>query len=350
MKTILLTSVVMLMAIGLFAQTSLTHGKNALLAGDLNTYREIQFYDPGNSGSNQIWDFSLIQYTGKSPVSTIIAASIPKMGGVGDYNLSLSDSGNDYFMNSSEERLEEWGYDNKELKLTLKYSDPVVKMKYPFSYKDQFADHFIGIALYNETNTIDFFGDCTVEADAYGTLILPDQVIDNVLRVKSVKKGWQINMCGTTKVNIVKYMWYASGYRYPLLSISTVENVRDTGAPEIIKSAFTNTTQLNERGAVIIPKDPAKQVEKPGVSVNIAPNPFSTTLTFNYVLTAQIPVSIELYDMSGKHIGWLVDNQKQSVGYHTGELNASTYSLMPGTYFIRFTFNNQVVNHKIVKI
>ena len=99
--------------------------------------------------------------------------------------------------------------------MNLVYSDPVVKMKYPFSYGEQFIDHFIGVAYVNETSRIDFFGDNSVSADAYGTLILPDRIIENALRVKSVKKGLQINMCGTADVNIVKYSWYASGYRYP---------------------------------------------------------------------------------------------------------------------------------------
>lgn len=356
MKTTLFTSVLMFMLIGLFAQTSLTYANNGLISGDSNAFREIQFSDPGNPGSNQIWDFSLIQYTGKSPVSTIQSAPVQKTDGVGDYNLSLIDNGNDYFMNSSENRLEEWGYVNKELKLTLKYSDPVVKMKYPFSYGEQFSDHFIGVAFYNGKNTIDFFGDCTVAADAYGTLILPDQVIENTLRVKSVKKGLQINMCGTTTVNIVRYMWYATGYRYPVLSISLVENRYNEGTPVITKTGFIFTEQLNEQRAIFVSNNSgktdghAKQVEKSEVTVNLSPNPFSTNLTYNYFLSEQLPVSIELYDLSGKQYGWLVDNQTQAVGLHTGELNATNFGLMPGTFFIMFTFDKQVVIRKVVKI
>lgn len=355
MKTTLCTSVLMFLSIGLFAQTSLTYKNNRLIEGDSNAFREILFSDPGNSGSNQIWDFSMIKYTGKSPVSTIKAPA-QQTEGVGDYNLSLIDNGIDYFMNSSENQLEELGYVNNELKLTLKYSDPVVKMKYPFSYGEQFNDHFIGVARYNETYTIDFFGDCIVAADAYGTLILPDKVIENTLRVKSVKKGLQINMCGLTTVNIVKYMWYATGYRYPVLSLSIVETRYNEGTPQITKTAFIFTEQLNEQPAILAPNNPgkiggqAKQVEKSEVTVNLSPNPFNTNLTYNYFLTEQLPVSIELYDLSGKQYGWLVNNQPQAVGLHRGELNATNFGLMPGTYFIRFTFDKQVVIRKIVKI
>ena len=218
MKTLLLTSFLIALSVGLSAQTTLTYPNNAFVPGDSFTYQEIQFADPGNSGQNQIWDFSKIQFTGKSPFSTIQTANLPKVDGAGDYNLSLLENGYEYFMNSSENGLEEHGYSNPDLKLTLKYSDPVIKMKYPFAYGAQFTDHFIGIAYYSETNTIDFFGDNAVSADASGTLILPDRVIDHTLRVKSTKTGLQVNMCGTTDINIVKYSWYAMG-----LQISSIE-------------------------------------------------------------------------------------------------------------------------------
>jgi len=356
MKTRLILSVLLFFSVGLFAQTSLTYQNNALNQGDSNSYREFQFSEPGNAGTNQIWDFSNIQYTGKNQVSSIQGAALPKMTGVGNYNLSLVENGYDYFMNSTDNQLEELGYVNSENKLTLKYSDPVVKMIYPFSFGNMFTDHFIGVAYYSETNTIDFFGDCTVAADAYGTLILPDQTIEGVLRVKSVKKGLQINICGTTDVNIVKYSWYATGYRYPVLNINIVENSSNGAAPVITKTAFTNTQQINTKSALLGSaqssgvKAPANQGVKSDISVVVSPNPFTQLLTYNYLLTEPQNVSIELYDLSGKNIGWLAKAQPQEAGLQTGELDASTYGLAPGVYFLRFTFNKQVVICKVVKI
>jgi hypothetical protein len=357
MKTIFFSFVLLSLSLGLQAQVTLTYANNALIIGDTYTFREIQFPDPGPAGANQIWDYSKIQFTGKNPVSNLQPPLIPKMDGVGDYNLSLLENGYDYLMNSTENRLEEIGYVNSDLKLTLKYTDPVVKMKYPFSYGGQFSDHFIGIAYYNETNTIDFFGDVTVTADAYGTLILPDRLIDGSLRVKTIKKGLQINMCGTADINIVKYSWYASGYRYPVLSLTTVENRFSGGASEIIKTAFTNTEQNQSKSGLIAmsnvsvkPADPLEQNVKPDVSVNLSPNPFIDKLTYSYFLTEQMTVSLELYDMAGKTTGWLVKNQLQPSGLHTGELYTTTYGLTSGVYFMRFTFDKQVVIHKVVKI
>jgi hypothetical protein len=354
MKTILFTTIIILLSIDLIAQTSVTYKNNSLLIGDSYSFREIKFTDPGNAGANQIWDFSKIQYTGESPVSRLEDAPSQKINGVSNCNLLLNENGYDFLMNSSENRLEEFGCVYKKQNMTLVYSDPLVKMKYPFSYGEQFTDHFIGAVTSKEIHTIDFFGDYSAIADAYGSLILPDRVIENTLRVKSIKKGLQINMCGTTDVSNVRYLWYASGYRYPVLSISTIENHFSERAPEIIKTAFLNTGQPNERSASVVPINPVKQIDKQinkqDVVVIISPNPFTDKLTYSYFLTEQMAVSIELHDISGQIKGWLVTNQNQSEGLHTGQLDPVKYSLTPGIFFIRFSFDNQVVISKIIKL
>lgn len=350
MKNILFPSVLLFMAVSLFAQTSLTHKNNAVISGDSCVYREIQFVDPGNAGSNQIWDYSKIQFTGTSLVSFIQPASSQKIAGVENYNILLKESGYDYFLNSFENRLEELGYVNKDKNMTLVYSDPVIKMKYPFFYGDQYIDPFSGVAYYNGKSRIDLSGNYTVVADAYGTLILPDLVIKNTLRVKIIKKGLQIGICGSTETNIIKYCWYAPGYRYPVLNISIVENRYSGEAPEISKTAFVNTQQHNDNSTIAGSNDPGPQIEKSDVSVILFPNPFDVKLTYNYFLRKQLHVSIELYDMSGKFSLRLLKNQIQSEGLHTGELDGFTYGLTPGVYYIRFTFDKLVIVSKVVKI
>jgi len=350
MKNIYFSSVLLFLSVGLFAQNALTYKNNGLLPGDSSVYREIQFVDPGNPGPNQIWDYSKIQFTGNSPVTFIQPASSQKMEGVGDNNLLLKEMGYDYFMNSTENGVEEKGYMNKDKRMTLTYSDPVLKMKYPFFYGDQYTDPFTGVAYYDEKNRIDFSGNFTVNADAFGTLILPDIVIKNTLRITSVKKGLQISMCGSTETNIVKYCWYAPGYRYPVLNISIIENRYRGGVPEITKTAFTNTRQHNEGSTVAGANDQGNQVEASDVSVILFPNPFSEKLSYNYFLRKQLPVSVELYDISGRYCVRLVKNQVQSEGLHTGELDGLSHGLTPGVYYIRFTFDKQVVISKVVKI
>jgi len=333
------------------AQTTLTFQNNSLKSRDVNTFQEIQFVDPGVPGANQTWDYSHAQFTGLNQCSSLRDAALPKMAGAGNYNLLLDETDYEYLLNSKTNELEELGYENSVQKMTLLYSDPVVKMKYPFSYGNSFTDHFAGIALYDGMNKIDVSGDMTVTADAYGTLILPDLTVTGALRVKFVKTGQQINMCGISEFKIVKYSWYATGYRYPLLNLNSVEYRTNGGAPVVTKTASLNTLQPYEKNGTIGSDVPASTVlpVKSAVKVAISPNPFVDQLIYSYVLPESMNISIDLYDMAGKTYGRLVSNQPQAGGFHNGELISSKYGLTPGVYFMRFSFNDQVAIYRVVK-
>jgi len=337
------------------AQTTVTYQNNSLHICDSNTFREILYSDPGHAGAGQIWDFSRVQDAGKNIISSVQCAEVPKMNGVNDYGMMLDENGYEYFMSSSEKDLVEQGYVNKDLKMVLSYSDPVVKMKYPFVYGDHFTDHFKGVALFDQVSSINLEGDITVEADGYGTLILPDRVIEGALRVKSNKTGLEVNNCGTIDVNITKYSWYAPGYRYPVLNLSSVESRVNGGAPTVTKSANTNIQQFVVKSSVlgvdILAQSKSSSVAPADqeIAVKISPNPFSEKLEYAYSLPGNRIVTIEMYDGSGKVIGTLVSNEGQTGGYHNGELYSSRYSLKSGVYFMRFTFDKQIVINKVVK-
>ena len=356
MKKPIILSILAIVSNGLFAQTSLTFKNNGLTIGHSYTSQEIQYLDPGNAGANQTWDFTNVVFAGKSLTSTLLIPPVQKPTGILNDNILLNDNGYDYFMSSSENKLEELGYINKVQKINLAYSDPVLKMKYPFDYGSAFSDHFIGVAFANDTNRIDFFGDCFVTADAYGTLILPDRILENVLRVKSVKKGIQINMCGKVDLNIVKYSWYADGYRYPVFTTNVIGISYYEGATTFTSSAYINTQQQNEKAAIVGLNLTGKlvglgiPVENQGIKVSISPNPFKDNLTYSFTLGKAMDVSVELYDMAGKHIAWHLKNQTKPEGLHSGELGPLTNNLPTGVYFIRFIFDNQSVIRKVIKI
>jgi hypothetical protein len=350
MKNLIYTSVLFLFAASLFAQTSLTFRNNALRPGDECSSREIQFVEPGGDGPNQIWDFSGIRFTGPETAMTVLAGDGLKSAPAGNSDIMLSENGYDYFLKSDAVGLVERGYVNSGKMINLEYTDPAVKMKYPFSYGDSFRDPFTAVAYVGENNRVDFTGDITVTADAYGSLILPDRVIRNVLRVKTVKKGVQTGQCGSTEVSIVRYLWYAGGLRYPVMNAGITETRYSSGAPVITRNAFVTVQQPVENGLAAGTDDRGKTVGNEDVSVIIFPNPFTEKLTYNYFLRKQLPVTIELYDMSGKVSLRITRNQVQPEGLHTGEVDATLLGLTPGIYYLRFTFDKQVVVTKVVRV
>lgn len=228
-------------------------------------------------------------------------------------------------------------------------------MKYPFSYGDKYTDAFTGVAMFNENYRIDFTGKYTSTADAYGTLLMPNNLIlENVMRVKSVKTGIQVNPCGHVKINIVRYAWYAEGYRYPVMIITVVENTYPNSmTPEITKTASVYTPYLNTTTKNIIPGNSGTTVKNTintGVSVTLFPNPFSEKITYNYFLKNDMPVSIILYDITGKYNQPIADNQPQTAGFHSGEIGGLHHTLPAGVYYLRFIFGEQVVVQKFVKL
>lgn len=333
----------------LFAQVTLTCRNNGLLPGDSSRTHEITWVDPGNPGENQVWDYSAIQYTGKTTFRGVADDPAPGKSVLNGKPVILSEDGYDCTCISDENGFSEAGYTNAVKKMTLKYAAPVVQMKYPFSYGQQFSQPYSGIAWYNEKNRIEFTGTFTVTADAYGTLILPDRILKNVVRIKTLKQALQVSVCGSTQSTIVKYYWYAPGYRYPVLIAGTTENKYGAKDPVMVRSAWANLNQQTV-GAIASVTGTSDQGDTGDNSVIVFPNPFTEQVTYNYFLRKQVPAAVELYDMSGKFNLIVEKKQLRAEGLHAGSIDAATLGLTPGVYYLRFTFDRQVFVTKIVKI
>lgn len=347
MKKYSFLSLLLFITATVFSQVSLTYENNALVPGDSVVSREILPVEPGNPGPDQVWDFSEIQFTGNNPVNYLPLVPADKNFNGSNYNILLDEFGYEYYFNLSKTRLEEVAFTFKGISLV--YSDPVIKLKYPFTYGQSYTDLYAGVATYPDNKTKDISGDYTVSADAYGTLILPDGIHKNTLRLRIEKNGLQVNSCGPNVSNSIRYMWYAPGLRFPVLSTNSSE-VRSPGRdPKITRTAFLNQQKIKAgtsvSGVNIVPdKDYAE------VSAVVYPSPFNKILHYHYFLPQQMPVSVELYTMEGKNNITLIDNRLEAQGLHNGELDASVYTLNPGVYFLRFTFGKKMIVSKVVKL
>ncbi|MDP3583474.1 MAG: T9SS type A sorting domain-containing protein [Ignavibacteria bacterium] len=75
------------------------------------------------------------------------------------------------------------------------------------------------------------------------------------------------------------------------------------------------------------------------------PNPFNPTTTINFSLPVSGKVVLEVFDISGKSVVTLLDNEMQS-GVHSVELNAA--DLSSGVYFYRLRANQFIATRKFV--
>jgi hypothetical protein len=74
------------------------------------------------------------------------------------------------------------------------------------------------------------------------------------------------------------------------------------------------------------------------MSLRNYPNPFDSFSTFEYNLSNASKITLELFDISGRHISELVQNEDES-GVHTCHLNGT--NLSSGIYFAKITVNEK---------
>lgn len=347
MKRLIILSLLIITVATASPQGVLTFKDNAILAGDSVNTMEILFMSAGNPGPDQIWDFSKIQYLGKNRASYASTAEKNLTDGLRNSNMVLSDHGYEYYLQIHENNMQELGLKSKDYSFV--FSDPMLKMRYPFYYGESFTDKYSGAGWYKEDKEVEVTGDYTVVADGYGTLILPDKVLKNAMRLRIEEKGVQINPCNSIERKIVRYLWFIPSARYAVLGFTTSEYTFSGQESKITHSGFINQKMsdsglLNEVSTDLTAGDFAEE------SIVLFPNPFSKKLSYNYFLRKQMPVSIELMDMTGRNINNLQDNQLQMEGLHSGELDATVLNFPMGVYYLRFTFGKKVVVSKIVKM
>jgi hypothetical protein len=331
------------------AQVTLTMSQNGMVPGDNSILREIDWFEPGNPGENLIWDLSQIRFTGKSldfrvSGDTANIVKDPYIAAV-----ILGEDGTDYTYSTDASMNLETGYENTSRKMKLVYDDPLIRMKFPFSYGQQFTDTFGGTAWYNQVSRVDLGGTLTVTGDAFGTLILPDRILRNVLRVTTVSRSLQVNVCGSNQCTVEKHFWYAPGYRYPVVIAGVTTNRYGMKEPVVVKTCRVNLDQV-QAGAAAAGTGKGTVSEADDNAVIVYPNPFSEQLTYSYFLREQIPVSVDLYDLSGKITLRVESKQLRDGGLHTGNVNAALNGLAPGVYYLRFTFDREMTVTKVVKI
>jgi hypothetical protein len=317
-----------------FALPALTFSNNGLVPGDVHVTRSVDYVEPGAGGSGVVWDFSSINVVGAPYSETISVGSDRNVEvnnqGSAVFNFDVTSYGNEYY-----------GYSTSAGKRV--YEQPVLKIKYPFEYMDKHDGEYYG---YLEQGSVKYAidGNYSSEADAYGTLILPNNVVlKNVLRVRTVE-AYKEYYCSTAEIEEEKYLWYAEGFRYPVfVCIHTTTKYNNKENVRKVSHANVAALEYVEPKVEEPIKDAVKVAE--AFTYQIFPNPVVDMASINYKLLGDSKVKVEVFDISGVCVAKLVNGEKQSSGYyqHTFAPNVS------GTYVVRFTVGKKVYTEQIVK-
>lgn len=337
-KTLLLTAAVIFAASAAWAQTVLKEKTHGLLPGNPNPMIQTEATTPGAAGENVTWDFSTLkQKAGFYGDITDPGYYNPPLQAQKSNTVLVEDDIHSFMTTSS-----------KELKvLTTRvgtflrvYNEPVVKMRYPFAYGDKYAATVTGEQFYTDVNYHQTFElTYSVDADAYGTLLLPGTTLKDVLRVTTTQTYAYDNYAST----VVTYRWYVKSHRYPVLAF--IFGKREDGTLYPIKGAYNPVV---EAPALIAKAE--KQAAKGAVTtLNLYPNPFDGVLNVNYTLSAQSYVTIALYNAQGMLVKTLLQ-QNQEEGTYTSTFTSEVQNLPVGMYILRAEANGGVLAQEVVKV
>ncbi len=310
--------------ISLNAQPVLTQTNSSPVIGENYTLSRINWdNNPGTSGANQVWDFSNITVTQTNPINYVSPSTCPSNSSFPTANLSIDyNNGSYYHYNSSSNVYEIVGLYGSNV--AIPYSNPEKLLNYPFTFNNTFVDSFAASFVSNSI-AINRLGSVTVLADGYGTLILPNATITNVLRVKVTENyGDYYASSGTQfgQYSTEIYMFYKPNFHYPALSLTH----------------FVQNGQIVNYGNFI--DDPSlflDEIENDD-EISIYPNPCTNLININWSTITDIK-KISIYDVYGKSI--YVSTSK----VNTIDLN----EFSKGIYFIHIWKGDKRIIKQIIK-
>jgi hypothetical protein len=311
----------------LFSQVILTKATHELLPGATHECRAVEYQNPGSAGRDLVWDFSRAAYLdGTASVSSIEATE--SMGNI----QTIRNDGCTFFFNITDKGNEYVGYQVG--KTTFRLDKPIFKTQYPQSYLTHIEGNFEGTITTEGSYKSKIEGYYTTDADATGTIILPDGLSLPVLRIKTTE--------GNRFYETIKYLWYAQDIRYPVF-VTAEEYLIASDGVKTLKSASSVINKAVKTVTDI--QSPSDGITTP---YKVFPNPFKDEIRLSYYLPEKTKVTVELLDSNGSKLIGLVDGQIQS-GNVSVSKNVAKQTYTPGVYLLKIQLGNQVYTEKIVK-
>jgi len=335
MRKHLLLIVSIAFSVSAFGQTILTYERNAFVVGDNHDFYLAKYAEEGKSGANMTWDFSGLVQSGNLTSHMIDPSTTPKGSLVNDANLALVEDANIFYFKVSSDGMEQYGTASGNSLST--FIEPFVKIQYPFSFGDiasgNYSANMVPVTACSNSN-----GSFKVEGDAWGTLILPNGVYHNTLRVKQTRT---FNVADTSNKEIT-YRWYGSSVRYPLMVIIKFENMGKTTLARVAYYAHSANENLSQRPG-------ANELLSASQGIEIYPNPVISQLTVSYELTTPARVFIDLYDASGTVVTNFLAPVTKEAGRYSDNFNISS-NLPSGFYFVKASIGGQSFVKKVAKM
>jgi len=345
MKKIYLTLTLVAISIVVNAQTVLRYNTHGLVADHVNEMKITTYVDPGNAGKNVVWDFRELKLSNNF-VGTLDHASLSKGAHIfPNTNTRLEEFGNSFFFKTTKKAIEQHGFMSANGNTYILYDKPFVKMRYPFRYGSAYNGSFNATYFSAQKQLGDISGTYTVEGDAYGTLMLPgNMVYENALRVKEVKQYEQILNNRSYNIETITYRWYVNGHRFPILVLIQSNTLYQDGRSFTSNQAAYNPIALSDTtNPLNIDRNEAL------TSLETYPNPYHDFVNIRFNLTTDTQVNLSVYDVTGKLVRVLY-NGSETAGDKHYQFSAKDISLNPGAYIVKLKVEGSEISRRILEL
>lgn len=337
MKNLYLLLSCVLTASVITAQPVLTEKSHSIIAGDAHDYLFTSNAEIGPAGPMTTWDFTGLEFTEKSLTSNMLNSSVTeKAHQIPDANAVIEEFGNHFYFRVNGNSIEQYGVVTKNS--VIRYDNPILKLRFPLSFGDSYSGTFSGEIMNGKTSA-NTNGHYNVTADGYGTLRLPgDITIHNVLRLKTE----QIRNAGKPNEHaIITYRWYQPEVRYPVFVV-----IQYRSGDRLTTSQTAVYAHATSNQATLKSENVSGRTSEP----MIFPNPYKNFINVSFELADNSPVTIELYDASGKRINTVVNNLPFETGKHIHKIDLNENGLKAGAYYVRTKLGDEVFVKKIVAV
>jgi hypothetical protein len=330
------------MATLLHAQTVLKFETHGYGNHSSNPMIMTKHTETGEKGSNVVWDFTSVEMKKEFVGSFSDPKNNEGFQLFPEANICLEEFGNVFYFQADNQISRQVGYVSKEGSIT-KYSEPFVKMKYPFVFGDSFSGTYSADCFQDEKTIGPLSGTYTVAADAHGTLMLPNNLVyNNALRVVERQNNVQEINGKSYQVTHEAYRWYVQQHRFPIFVVVNSQwEYPDGKTHKATLAAYNPVVVYHGNDALAIDGQEQKS------TLSIYPIPVKDNFSVRLFTKAASKTRVDILDAKGNTIS-TIDKLSNAEGEFLYSLSAKNLGLVSGIYFLKVTDGEKVVTERFV--
>jgi hypothetical protein len=339
------TNTVFLLGAQTYSKFDLQKVINLPNIGDSIFKQQVDYVDPGPSGTNIYWDFQHVKHVNDFYTLFYSTLSPDSTSFIG------VEHGTCYYYNVKGDSLLHTGYENSTT--LMKFTRPELRLKFPFRYGESVNSDFVGEGEFCNRIPIKVSGRTTVTVDATGNLSTPlGLTFDDAMRVKTSREYIEAGKDSLT-MRLESYAWYVKNNRYPIFeTIKTVTVGKEEEIHKIASFFFPPAEQAalladTSKWDEVNTMDEVLSIEQIFNNCQLIPNPVVSTLIIKYELLQKADISFQLCDNSGISRIYTPTLTKD-IGAYTETIDMAGF--ITGIYPLYVRVNNLIKVLTVIKV